>query len=62
VTEAQRPGLRRRKRVLRIFEVGASLGVVLVVRTASSVRRRLEAKRLRSQLKAKRRDPPDDER
>ena len=29
-------------------------------RTASSVRRRLEAKRLRSQLKAKRRDPDDD--
>src|SRR5438552_18891574 len=30
-------------------------------RTASSVRRRLEAKRLRSQLKAKRRDPGDEE-
>jgi len=29
-------------------------------RTASSVRRRLDAKRLRSQLKAKRRDPGDD--
>jgi len=29
-------------------------------RTASSVRRRLKAKRLRSQLKAKRRDPGDD--
>jgi ribosome-associated protein len=29
-------------------------------RTASSVRKRLEAKRLRSQLKAKRRDPDDD--
>ena len=29
-------------------------------RTASSVRRRLEAKRLRSQLKADRRDPGDD--
>ena len=29
-------------------------------RTASSVRRRLEAKHLRSQLKAKRRDPDDD--
>ena len=28
-------------------------------RTAASVRRRLEAKRLRSQLKAKRRDPDD---
>ena len=30
-------------------------------RTAGSVRRRLETKRLRSQLKAKRRDPDDDE-
>ena len=30
-------------------------------RTASSVRRRLEAKRLRSRLKAKRRDPGDEE-
>ena len=30
-------------------------------RTASSVRRRLEAKRRRSQVKAKRRDPDDDE-
>ena len=29
-------------------------------RTAGSVRRRLEAKRLRSQIKAKRRDPGDD--
>jgi len=29
-------------------------------RTASSVRRRLDAKRLRSQLKAKRRDPGDE--